>query len=194
MKKLLMALSVLFLFGTAAPVMAQVNSSLTPREQRKVEKQNKKEARQAKDLTELKEVNKLVEDTSFVFVASMLYGSRGSLIQVDPSINFLGVNHGKAVYQFAFNGLIGWNGIGGATFEGNITKYDFKASNNINKASDLSMNFHARGIAGSPYVTMTFFGRKATVEIQFNTGERIRLDGVIKSVKDAGVYKGQPVF
>jgi len=194
MKKLLITLSVLFLFGATVPVMAQVNSNLTPREQRKLEKQNKKEARQAKDLTELKEVNKLVEDTSFVFVASMLYGSRGSLIQVDPSVNFLGVNHGKAVYQFAFNGLVGWNGVGGATFEGNITKYDFKASDNLNKASNLSMNFHARGIAGSPYVTMTFFGSKATVEIQFNTGERIRLDGFIKSVKEAGVYKGQSIF
>ena len=75
MKKLLITLSVLFLFGATVPVMAQVNSNLTPREQRKLEKQNKKEARQAKDLAELKAVNKLVEDTSFVFVASMLYGS-----------------------------------------------------------------------------------------------------------------------
>ena len=194
MKRMIVALSMLLLLGAVAPVMAQVNSDLTPKEQRKLEKQKKKEARQAEDMAELKVVNKMVKDTAFVFVANTLYGSRGSSFHVDPSINFLGVSHGKAVYQFAFNGLVGWNGIGGATFEGDITKYVFKESDNLKKASDLSMNFRATGVAGSPYVSMSFFGRKATVDILFSTGERVRMDGVIKSVKDAGVYKGQSLF
>ncbi len=194
MKKLIFVLGMLFLLGGVTPATAQENSKLSPREQQKSEKQKKKEARQAEDLAELKAVNKLVEDTAFVFVANTLYGPRGSSYHVDPSINFLGVHSGKAVYQFAFNGLVGWNGIGGATFEGDITRYIFKPSDNLKKASDLTMNFRAMGVAGSPYVTMSFFGHRATVSITFNTGERVRLDGEIRSVKDAGVYKGQSLF
>jgi len=194
MKRIIIALSMLLLIGAAAPVTAQVNSDLTPKEQRKLEKQKKKEAKQTEDMAELKAVNKLVKDTAFVFVANTLYGSRGSSFHVDPSINFLGVNHGKAVYQFAFNGLVGWNGIGGVTFEGDISRYDFKESDNLTKASSLTMNFRAMGVAGSTYVTMSFFGQKATVDILFSTGERVRMDGVIKSAKDAGVYKGQSLF
>ncbi len=194
MKKIIVALSMLLLMASTAPLMAQVNSNVSPKEQKKLEKQKKKEAQQAEDLAELKTVNKMVKDTAFVFVASTLYGDRGSSFRVDPSVNFLGVSHGKAVYQFAFNGLVGWNGIGGATFEGNITKYEFKESDNLKKASGLTMNFRSPGVAGSPYVTMSFFGTKATVNILFSTGERVRLDGEIKSLNDAGVYKGQSLF
>ena len=194
MKKIVFALSVLFLLGGLAPLMAQVNSNLMPKEQRKLEKQRKKEAGQVEDMAELKAVNKLVRDTAFVFVANTLYANRGIFSMVNPSVNFLGVNHGKAVYQFAFTGLVGWNGVGGATFEGDITKYEFKKSDNLKKASELTMNFKAVGVVGSPHVSMSFFGHKATVDILFSWGTRVRLDGVIKSVKDAKVYKGHSLF
>lgn len=194
MKKILLILSALFLLSGSVSVMAQKNNNLTSREQRKQKKQKKMEAQLVAAIAELKKVNKLVEDTNFVFVVTSLYGTRGSLYNVDPSINFLGVNKGQAVYQFAFTGLVGWNGLGGATFEGDITNYDFKPSENIKKASVLSMRFKRRGVAGSPYISMSFFGQKATVDITFGTGEHIRLDGMIKSIKDAGVYKGQSIF
>ncbi len=194
MKKIVLLLTALMVLGAAIPVMAQNSKKLTPREQRNIEKQKKKEARREADLAELKEVNKLVNDTSFVFVAHTLYAKDGGSFHVDPSLNFLKVNKGTAVYQFAFNGLVGWNGIGGATFEGKITTYKFKPSESLKKASNLSMNFRAAGVAGSPYVSMTFFGNKATVDIVFSNGERVRLDGEIKPVKGAKVYKGQNSF
>ena len=194
MKKIVLVLTALMVWGATIPVMAQNSKRLTPREQRNLEKQKKKEARREADLAELKEVNKLVNDTSFVFVAHTLYAKDGSSFHVDPAINFLSVNKAAAVYQFAFNGLAGWNGIGGATFEGKITTYKFKPSESLKKASNLSMNFRAPGVSGSPYVSMSFFGQKATIRIIFGAGNRIRLDGEIKPVKGAKVYKGQNSF
>jgi len=194
MKKTVMALSILLLAFGFVPVMAQETNNLTPREQKKIEKQKRKEMRIAAEKAENDLINKLVHDTAFVFVANRLYGNRGVMINVDPGLNFLGVHHGHAVYQFAFQGLVGWNGVGGATFEGDITKYKFEPAKNHNKASNLTMTFRARGVGGNPYVTLTFFGSDGTMDITFNNGDRVRLDGEIKSIKDAGVFKGQSLF
>ena len=194
MKKIIIAMSIIVLAIGVVPVMAQENNNLTPREQKKMEKQKRKEAKMAADKAENDLVNKLVNDTAFVFVANRLYGNGGVMISVDRGLNFLGVHHGHAVYQFAFQGLVGWNGVGGATFEGDITKYRFEPAKNPNKASNLTMTFRARGVGGNPYVTMTFFGSDGTMDITFNNGNRVRMDGEIKSIKDAGVFKGQSLF
>ena len=105
MKKLLFALSLMVLIGGATPVLAQENHKLTPKEQRKLEKQKKKEAKLKAEQDELNRINALVKDTSFVFKADRLYNKAGVSFEINSSLNFLAVQQGQAVYQFAFNGV-----------------------------------------------------------------------------------------
>jgi hypothetical protein len=123
-----------------------------------------------------------------------LYGERGGTFTIDPTLNFLGVNKEDAVYQFSFRGITGWNGLGGATFEGTVSKYEFNPSENIQKGSKLVMMMQPKGVGGLPYITMTFFGLNATVNITFSNGNRITMDGQIRSIHDAEILKGRPVF
>ncbi len=194
MKKLLLIITLLFSFAVVLPASAQNEQNLTKKELRKLEKQRKKEAKEKAEKEEFEKVKQLVNDTSFVFIANRLYGKHGRMFNINPSLNFLAVNKNKATYQFAFQGLVGWNGIGGVTFEGDLAKYEVKISKNAKKASYVEMVFRPRGVGGLPYINITFFGSQATMDLTLDDGTRIRLDGEIKSIQEAHIFKGQPIF
>jgi len=194
MKKLILILSVLFLVGSITPLTAQTDQKLSKKEQRKKEKQAKKAAKEAAEKEAFDKVQRLISDTAFVFVANRLRGNGGASFSVNPSVNFLAVHGQHATYQFAFQGIVGWNGVGGATFDGDVVKYEFKPSENPNKGGYLEMMFRPRGVGGLPYISISFFANSATVNITLDDGNRITLDGMIKSIAEAGVFKGQTIF
>ena len=184
----------LFFVGGIAPLTAQTDQKLSAKEQRKLEKKAKKEAREAAEKEAFEKVQKMVQDTAFVFVANRLRGNGGASFSVNPTVNFLAVHGSHATYQFAFQGLMGWNGVGGATFDGDVIQYDFKPSDNPNKGGYVDMTFRPRGVGGLPYITISFFANSATMNITLDNGDRITLDGEIQSLQDAGVFKGQAIF
>ncbi len=194
MKKLLYIFSIVIAIAVAFPATAQNNQNISKKELRKLEKKWKKEAKAKAEKEEFEKIKKLVNDTSFVFIANRLYGNNGILFNVNPLLNFLAVNKKEAIYQFAFQGLVGWNGVGGATFKGDLVKYEVKLAKNTNKASYIKMIFRPRGVGGLPYINITFFGKEATMDITFDDGTRIRLDGELKSVNDANIFIGQSIF
>jgi len=197
MKKITLLISITAILLAGFNTYAQSEKStqkLSKRELRKIEKQKKKEAKILAEKQEFEKVKQLVQDTTFVFVADKLYGDRGRMFNVNPTLNFLAVNKKEATYQFAFQGIIGWNGVGGVTFNGDIVKYEVKLGKNINKASYVEMVFRPKGVGGLPYINITFFGSRATVDLTLDNGNRIRLDGEIKSLQEAEIFKGQSIF
>lgn len=194
MKQIILIISVLFFAGAVMPVTAQNDQNLSTKEQRKLEKKAKKEARAAAENEAFEKLQQLVKDTAFVFVANRLRSNGGASFSVNPSVNFLAVHGKNATYQFAFQGLVGWNGVGGATFDGEVVKYDFSPAENPNKGADLDMMFRPRGVGGLPYISISFFANSATMNLTLDNGDRITLDGEIKSIQDAGVFKGNTLF
>ena len=193
MKKIILALVLLMFAGGALPLTAQTDQKLSKKEQRKKEKEAKKQARLEAERLQMEKLQQLVRDTAFVFVANRLRGNGGVSFSVNSSVNFLAVHGSHATYQFAFDGIPGWNGVGGATFDGDIVKYEYTFGEN-NKASNLSMTFRPRGVGGLPYITITFFPNSATANITLDQGGMIILDGQIKSLQEAGIFKGQSIF
>jgi len=122
MKKLIV-LSVIFFLAIGAYCQTEVKTDnkaakAQAKEQKNAEKQKKKQL--------LAEITKqMVESQRFVLEASFLLNRQGEQVSVDSRINFIIVDSTDVTFQFA-NGIGGgFNCIGGATFDGKITKYQF---------------------------------------------------------------------
>jgi hypothetical protein len=192
-KKLIYLLGMLIMITSAMPLSAQTEQ-LSKKQLKKLEKQKKKAAKEQAEKLEYEKVKQLVKDTTFVFIANRLYGPGGKTFNLNQTLNFLAVNKHDATYQFSFHGIIGWNGVGGVTFNGDVNKYEYKFGKNINKASYIEMIFRPRGVGGLPYINITFFGSSATMDLTLDDGTRIRLDGQIKSIQEADIIKGHSIF
>ena len=193
MKKTFLIIIALIVTSVIMPLTAQTEKNISEKEQKKLEKQAKKEARLEKEKQAVAKVKQLVKDSAFVFVANRLRG-KGKSYSVNPSVNFMLVNGKSATYQFAFQRLAGWNGIGGATFDGDVVDYEYTLSENTKKASHLKMTFRPEGVGGLPSVTITFFATSATMNLTLDDGTRLTFDGEIKSIQESGVFKGNAVF
>ncbi len=194
MKRLFFVLSLFLSMVIVLPAFSQTEQTLSKKEQKKLEKQKKKEEEKQKEIMEFNKVKKLIEDSTFVFIATRLYGPNGKVFNLNQTLNFLAVNKKKATYQMSFHGVIGWNGVGGVTFDGHIVKYNVEFAKKVNKSSYLNMLFVPDGIGGITNVSMTFFGASGTITLNFDDGTNIRLDGRIKSIEEAGIIKGQSIF
>ena len=194
MRSLLIMLSLVFAISTTMPLKAQNEKQLSKRELKKLEKKKKKEAEEKAEYEDFLKIKRLIDDTTFVFVADRLYGERGRTFNLNSSLNFLIVNKKEGSYQFSFHGISGWNGLGGATFNGDITKYEVKYGKNFKKPTYVSMIFRPRGVGGLPYINITSYGSKAIMDLTLDNGTRIRLDGEIKPIGEADILKGHSIF
>ncbi len=195
MKKIAAIFSVLlFTFllypGTA---MAQQNA-ISKKEQRKLEKEKKKKEKQAAELAERELTRKMLENRKFVFMANTLATDGGKTFSVTPKFNFLMINGDEVVFQFAFDGVVGWNGIGGFTLEGKIVDYKFEPGKNINKPMRVNARVDASALWERPYFTITIFDEGYASITMTVKGAAINMNGQIVGLENSGVYKGQKIF
>jgi len=127
MKKLILTL-VIFLLGTItyAQEEAMEQAEKSKKELRAKKKATKKVERQAADAEALVKSNALLASKQWVLEATRVYNKSGRSFNLDPNINFVSIQEKDGVVQLSFTGLVGWNGIGGITLEGNVTRYEFK--------------------------------------------------------------------
>ncbi len=193
MKKIIYFLGLFLVLAVALPNtgMAQVKH-LTRKEQRKLEKQKRKEERQKKDAVSRKFYAHLIQSKNFVFQATRLYGPDGSFFSVSPTLNFVAIKNNEIVLQFAFQGVIGWNGVGGITAEGFLKGFKFNPGKNSHQAMTVSSRIQPKGPGGSPYFTMTVGDDGSTeISVTLENGQMIRMGGQLYSPSQASVYKGQ---
>ena len=130
MKKLMFTL---FLMLLGIIVFAQEEEmeqvEKTKKEMRAEKKADKKAERKAADAEALLKSNSLLVSKQWVLEATRVYGKSGRSFNLDPNINFVSIQEKDGVVQLSFSGLVGWNGIGGITIEGNVTRYEVKEPN-----------------------------------------------------------------
>jgi hypothetical protein len=99
-----------------------------------------KEKRIAEKKENEEEAKKLVEymldNKKFVLEANYLSGRSGSRIPVNSMLNFISIDSNKGVIQLANTWGVGYNGVGGITVEGTITKYE--VSKKVSKRGGIS--------------------------------------------------------
>ncbi|AZQ60961.1 DUF4251 domain-containing protein [Flammeovirga pectinis] len=142
------------LMSFAGQVTAQdvQEKPLTEKEQRKLAKKKAKEERKkakqlAKQQAKAEEVARFemskqaMKDQKFVLQANQVYDRYGNVAQVTNSINFIKLNGDVCVVQLGFEGIVGYNGVGGITLDGKITDLQIKE----NEQGGVNMSFNVQG-------------------------------------------------
>lgn len=131
-----------------------------------------------------------IDDSAFVLEADEVVFKRGYIAHVNYTTNFVAVHGREASVQVAFNvPWPGFNGLGGITLEGNVSKYEKETDKRGNVF--ISMNVAGSGISAQLFITLWGGGNKATVDIRpnFHSG-RLTLNGTIVPASDSSVFKG----
>ena len=158
---------------------------------KKEEKMERKETRRLEAQENLQKANDLVRERQWVLETHTLFGRYGDSFQVNPTINFVAVEGDNCVIQLGFEHLIGWNGLGGVTFEGKVKSYRVYETTE-GKGVSLRAEFFGAGRNLSMFLNVT--GVNSDIRLRGNWGGRLRMSGQIVHPDESRVYKGQPVF
>lgn len=157
---------------------------------KKLTKQERKALRNRIDSLMYTEAEAAVMDSMFVLEADEVVFKRGYTAHVTSNTNFVAVEGREAVVQVAFNvPWSGFNGLGGITVEGNVSKYETHKDKKGNLYVEMGVS--GRGISAQVTITLWAGGNKASVSIlpNFNSG-RLTLNGHIVPEEDSSVFKG----
>jgi len=137
----------------------------------------------------IKMYTEMFEQKSFALEANTVYSKKGRSFQVNSTTNFVKLDKGTGVLQLSFYNLVGWNGIGGITLEGNVKNYK------VNKGDGTrmpSVSFDMNGPLGWATVRISInssgFGR-AVVDAG-SSGGRITFSGPVSPLSQASIYQG----
>ncbi len=193
MKKFIYFLGMLLIITLSVPNIGMAQKKqITKKEQRKLEKQKKKEERKKRSLNSRKFYAKLIKNKQFVFQATRLYGPAGNYYSVTPDINFVAIKGNKIILQFGFQGVLGWNGVGGVTAEGFLTNYRFYPGKNNKQALTVTAHIQPKYGGSSPFFTMNISNDgSADIQVTLDNGGVLRMGGQVYAPSQASVYKGQ---
>lgn len=173
-------------------LLININVSIAQQD-KKLSKKEKKELRKQQQIEQNRIIIELLYSKNWVIEAHTVYDRYSQSYQLNPTINFVGVKDEEGALQLGFDGLIGWNGVGGVTVDGKVTKYEVKEGNG-KSGPTLNLRFQGRGI-GSAIINVTVNSSgQATARVNGDFGDRITFAGTIKPLEESAVYKGQSLF
>lgn len=176
------------------PIYAQTenpdNKNLTKAEKKALRKA-KKEEEKRKYEENLVKFEQYAQMRAWVIEAQTVYDKQGNSFQMQPSTNFVFVDNEETTVQLSFTGIIGWNGVGGVTLDGNVGKYEVTRDKNT-----VSINMSARGASiGNANIVLTISGDgNGRATVTGNWGERIVFQGRYQSLADSRIYKGTTTY
>lgn len=135
---------------------------------------------------------KWAKDKTYVLEALQVFSKQGETFHLNSSTNFVYINGDQAILQLSFDGLIGWNGIGGITVKGRITKYEVQLEN---KNKPIYIRLNIQGSTGFQDITL-WISNSGSGEAQITDmqGNRIRFTGNIVSLEETSVFVGMETF
>lgn len=160
------------------------------KEDKKAEKAAKKEAKLEEQAIRMEPINELIRNKTWVLEGNQLKADKGRMAtNLNPNLNFVSCTGENGTVQLSFNGIAGWNGVGGVTLEG---KYDsYKVDEPKKKGQGVTLQANVRGSGG--FARMTLLIQSPTqveVRISGNWGQQITMYGTIFSPDDSRVFKG----
>ncbi len=189
----ILMLSFLLAIQPANSVFAQDTVKLSKKEIRKLERQKRKEDKKKQAAAQRKIYAKMLKDREFVFKADRMY-YKGNTINVMPDVNFVAVNHDDVIYQSGFQGLIGWNGVGGVTGKGKLQQYKFDEGKNDKSPLTASAQIEPKGPGGKLFFTITVMDNgSADLDLTLNGGT-VKMTGSIVSLDKSNVFVGQSPY
>ena len=187
---LLLVFSICFVFSGYTQTENPDTKDLSKEEKKALRKAKKEEDKRKREEA-LIEYEKIAEMREWVVEAYTVYNKQGQSYQMDPTINFVGVFKEETTVQLSFNGIMGWNGVGGITLDGKIGKYEYTCDG---KSVSIAMSAMGSGLGNVEiYLTVSGDGN-GRASVSGNWGDRITFQGKFVSLEESRVYKGSTTY
>jgi len=179
----------------AVPAFAQEEQGVDSKEARKMEKEQRKLQEQMEAQATKRLVDSLVSQRDFVLTADYLSNQSGRRVVVDNNINFIAVvDSSDIVIQYGSLGspMIGYNGLGGLTTDGKITKFE------VTKTGKNKDNYSIKLTAMTTLGIYDIFlyispDGNSTATIGGNTRGKLIYYGNIVPIKGSRIYQGSTI-
>jgi Domain of unknown function (DUF4251) len=159
-------------------------------ENKKLTKQEKKELKESGRKKAKEGIISILNEKRWVVEMTRVYSKDGSSFTLDSDINFISVDGNKIVIQLGFDQLNGWNGVGGITLTGTISKYEINEGKKDKSPAQVKIRATG-GTMGTVNIDLSIpTGTDATAYITGNFGENPRLNGYFKSLDKTRIFKG----
>lgn len=178
-------MTLIIALATAFTVMAQSNT-----QDKKLSKQEKKLMEARIDSALNAEAVQAIKDTAFTIETNQVTFKGGYTAHVTASTNFIAVRGNNAVAQVAFNVPVsGFNGLGGITVEGSISRYEVSSDKKGNMF--VKMGVMGKGISAQLFISLWKDANKANVNIMPNfNSNNMTLSGMLWSPERSNIFKG----
>jgi hypothetical protein len=97
---------------------------MTKKEQRQLAKEHRIAIRKAEEEKNIIMTDSMMNQHRFVLEADYVSGRTGTRNPVSSYLNFILIDSSEVILQLGSNAGIGYNGVGGITIDGNVTKYE----------------------------------------------------------------------
>ncbi|MBN1158400.1 MAG: DUF4251 domain-containing protein [Bacteroidales bacterium] len=179
---------------TAIQAYPQEEQSVDRKTARQLEREQRKHLEEINAEATAQLVDSLVNNRNFIIKANYLGDQTGMRIIVDEKINFIMVDSTDITIQYGSmnNAMLGYNGLGGITTEGTITRFDVSKTGR-NKDS-YSIQIHAMTSIGS-YDVFIYISQDgyATATIGSNTRGKLIYYGDVFPLEGSRIYKGSTI-
>ena len=160
----------------------------------RTDKNERKAQRRAALEEQYQETRALIQDQRFAIEANRFADRYGRQVFLNNNANFILADGETGVIQLAFNNGPGYNGLGGITLQGRITK--FLVHPHKEGASNITGRMIVSGTAlGAVDIFFNTNGEgNASFRVSSSYGHRFTLFGFITSLEDTVLYQGLTTF
>lgn len=159
------------------------------KEQKAYEKQKKNEERELERQQNIQITSNMIRLQRFVLEADYLSNKYGNKVPVSPTINFIMVDSLNATMQIGSAYSFGYNGVGGETVDGRITKYEYDFVGKKKDSYNISMNFMSSMGMYDIHLMVNSDGH-ADATIRGNWSGQLNYYGRLVPLGVSKVYKG----
>lgn len=163
---------------------------ISKKELKKLAKEQKKSEQEQLKKELISTVKTILEEQQFVLKADYIDDGRGNRIPVSNTLNFVVVDSIKSVLQIGSPYGYGWNGVGGITVEGTISRYDLNIIKG-RKSTSYSLEIVIMSSIGIYDVHFNISETGSTdATVRSTTSGQLRYSGEIVQLNQSRVYKG----
>jgi len=157
-------------------------------------KKERKEYRKKLAIEQKQKIIALIQARNWVLEATSLQLRSGQTFQLQPTINFVGVDQDYATIQLGSSFTVGSNGVGGVTLDGKTSRYEINEGKKPDSSVTLNMIVTGPGIGTSSIFLTVSPSGNAVANLIGMQGQRLTYRGDFKSLIESRVFKGMPRF
>jgi hypothetical protein len=193
MKTRLLFLALILLPALSFTQYTSEDEVMTKKEKKQLEKEYRQAAREEEERTMKLLVDSMINLHRFVLEADYVSGKTGSRVPVSSTINFIIVDSAEAVIQLGSFSGIGYNGVGGITIEGNITRYEVSMKEGKNGVT-YSLRIYLMANIGIYDIQFWISSSgSADASVRGNTSGVLNYSGNIVPIYTSRIYKARAI-